>query len=345
MEITAQMVERAPGAHRRRHDGLQDGPRRRPLATSRTRSTCCARRASPRPPRRPDASPRRRGRLLHPRRRQDRRAGRGQLRDRLRGAHRRLPGAGARHRHAHRGRRPAVRAPRRGHARGPRAREGDLPRAGARLGQARERGRQDRRRQDREVLRRVGAARAAVRQGPRDRRSASWSPSSVAKIGENIQIRRFVRFKLGEGIEKADDFAAEVAGRRPSDRDLPATRILLKLSGEALMGSQPFGIDEAVVVGSPNEVARSTSSAVQVAIVIGGGNIIRGVAASHRGIDRVTGDYMGMLGDGDQRARAPGRAGEGAPSTPGSRPRSTSARWPSRSSGGAPSVISRRGAW
>jgi len=78
--------------------------------------------------------------------------------------------------------------------------------------------------------------------------------------------------------------------------DKPAyRRILLKLSGEALMGSQSFGIDEAVVVQIAEEIAEVHRLGVEVAIVIGGGNIIRGVAASHRGLDRVTGDHMGML--------------------------------------------------
>jgi uridylate kinase len=73
-------------------------------------------------------------------------------------------------------------------------------------------------------------------------------------------------------------------------------RILLKLSGEALMGRQSFGIDEARVAAIADEIVAVHHLGVQVAIVIGGGNIIRGLAASHRGIDRVTGDYMGMLG-------------------------------------------------
>lgn len=72
-------------------------------------------------------------------------------------------------------------------------------------------------------------------------------------------------------------------------------RVMLKLSGEALMGSQPFGIDEAVVAEIAEELAQVHRLGVQLAIVVGGGNIIRGLAASHRGIDRVTGDYMGML--------------------------------------------------
>jgi uridylate kinase len=72
-------------------------------------------------------------------------------------------------------------------------------------------------------------------------------------------------------------------------------RILLKLSGEALMGSQSFGIDEKVVARIAEQLAEVHGLGVQLAVVVGGGNIIRGLAASHRGIDRVTGDYMGML--------------------------------------------------
>jgi uridylate kinase len=72
-------------------------------------------------------------------------------------------------------------------------------------------------------------------------------------------------------------------------------RVLLKLSGEALMGEKPFGIDEKVVAVIADELQEVWAAQVQVAIVIGGGNIIRGLAASHRGIERVTGDYMGML--------------------------------------------------
>lgn len=72
-------------------------------------------------------------------------------------------------------------------------------------------------------------------------------------------------------------------------------RVLLKLSGEALMGSQDFGIDEPVVSWIASEIKGIHDLGVEIAIVIGGGNIIRGLAASHRGIDRVTGDHMGML--------------------------------------------------
>ena len=72
-------------------------------------------------------------------------------------------------------------------------------------------------------------------------------------------------------------------------------RILLKVSGEALMGRQSYGIDEPVVAEIADEIREVYRLGVQISIVIGGGNIIRGLAASHRGIERVTGDYMGML--------------------------------------------------
>ena len=72
-------------------------------------------------------------------------------------------------------------------------------------------------------------------------------------------------------------------------------RILIKLSGEALMGSQSFGIEPAVVRTIAGEIARVYELDVQIAIVVGGGNIIRGVSAHEQGIDRVTGDSMGML--------------------------------------------------
>lgn len=73
-------------------------------------------------------------------------------------------------------------------------------------------------------------------------------------------------------------------------------RVLLKLSGEALMGTQSFGIDETIVGNIADELKEVHGLGVQLAVVIGGGNIIRGVAASDRGIERVTADHMGMLG-------------------------------------------------
>ncbi len=72
-------------------------------------------------------------------------------------------------------------------------------------------------------------------------------------------------------------------------------RILLKLSGEALLGSQGFGVDPEVASRIAQEVHEVHQLGVHVAIVVGGGNFIRGVAASARGVDRVVADQMGML--------------------------------------------------
>src|SRR3990172_743538 len=72
-------------------------------------------------------------------------------------------------------------------------------------------------------------------------------------------------------------------------------RILLKLSGEALMGSRDYGLDADVIDNISKEIKDIHGLGVEVAIVIGGGNIFRGVAASASGMDRATADYMGML--------------------------------------------------
>lgn len=72
-------------------------------------------------------------------------------------------------------------------------------------------------------------------------------------------------------------------------------RILLKLSGEALMGDRAHGIDPDRLAAYANEIKNVINKGVQIAIVIGGGNIFRGVAGASNGMDRVQGDYMGML--------------------------------------------------
>jgi uridylate kinase len=72
-------------------------------------------------------------------------------------------------------------------------------------------------------------------------------------------------------------------------------RVLLKLSGEALAGEQGHGIDLEVISSISRQVSRVHELGVQIAVVVGGGNIFRGLAASERGFDRATGDYMGML--------------------------------------------------
>ena len=72
-------------------------------------------------------------------------------------------------------------------------------------------------------------------------------------------------------------------------------RILLKLSGEALLGDEDYGIDPVIIGRIAREIQEVLNTGVQVAIVIGGGNIFRGAGLAQSGIDRVTGDHMGML--------------------------------------------------
>ena len=72
-------------------------------------------------------------------------------------------------------------------------------------------------------------------------------------------------------------------------------RIVLKISGEALLGGRQYGVDPAVCIFIARQVHEAQSAGVEVAIVVGGGNIFRGLAAAARGMDRATGDYMGML--------------------------------------------------
>ncbi len=73
------------------------------------------------------------------------------------------------------------------------------------------------------------------------------------------------------------------------------SRVLLKLSGEALMGSREFGLDPATIDALAHELVDVRANGLEIALVIGGGNIYRGMAAAEHGIDRATGDYMGML--------------------------------------------------
>ncbi len=76
---------------------------------------------------------------------------------------------------------------------------------------------------------------------------------------------------------------------------LPYKRILLKLGGESLCGSENFGIDDAILSRLAEEIKEVRNLGVEIAIVIGGGNIFRGGPATQRGMDRTTADYMGML--------------------------------------------------
>ncbi|HGY5544883.1 MAG TPA: UMP kinase, partial [Prochlorococcus sp.] len=93
-------------------------------------------------------------------------------------------------------------------------------------------------------------------------------------------------------------------------------RVLLKLSGEALMGDQGYGIDPAIVQSISEDVAKVVANGTQLAIVVGGGNIFRGLKGSAAGMDRATADYVGMLAtvmnaitlqDGLERAGVPTR--------------------------------------
>jgi uridylate kinase len=77
--------------------------------------------------------------------------------------------------------------------------------------------------------------------------------------------------------------------------DLKYKRLLLKLSGEALMGRQPYGIDMSVAERLASDVAEAVAAGAEIAIVVGGGNIFRGLTAAAKGMDRATADYMGML--------------------------------------------------
>ncbi|NJM67377.1 MAG: UMP kinase [Acaryochloris sp. RU_4_1] len=72
-------------------------------------------------------------------------------------------------------------------------------------------------------------------------------------------------------------------------------RVLLKLSGEALMGNLPYGIDPTIVQGIATEIADVSRQGIQIAIVVGGGNIFRGVKGAAAGMDRATADYIGMI--------------------------------------------------
>ena len=80
-----------------------------------------------------------------------------------------------------------------------------------------------------------------------------------------------------------------------SDSPAPYRRVLLKLSGEALMGDLDYGIEPQVIQRLAKEIAAARETGVEIAIVIGGGNIFRGAGLARAGMDRVTGDYMGML--------------------------------------------------
>ena len=80
-----------------------------------------------------------------------------------------------------------------------------------------------------------------------------------------------------------------------SDRVIPYRRVLLKLSGEVLMGDLDYGIEPGVIQRIAAEIAEARNRGAEIAVVIGGGNIFRGAGLARSGMDRVTGDHMGML--------------------------------------------------
>ena len=121
-------------------------------------------------------------------------------------------------------------------------------------------------------------------------------------------VNGFTLYVVGEGIEKkVNDFAAEVAAQAAAAQEVGRTtvawpptsprykRILLKLSGEALMGDDAYGINRETLWRIVSEVKAVADLGVEIGVVIGGGNIFRGVAGASAGMDRATADYMGML--------------------------------------------------
>lgn len=93
----------------------------------------------------------------------------------------------------------------------------------------------------------------------------------------------------------SSDSASKPAGQDGSTARAAYRRVLLKLSGEALMGSDSYGINRQTIEQMCRQVAEVNSLGVELAIVIGGGNIFRGVSVGAAGMDRATADYMGML--------------------------------------------------
>src|SRR5439155_669840 len=141
-----------------------------------------------------------------------------------------------------------------------------------------------------EYLRKKGLAQAAKRAHREAKEgvvAAYIHPG--AKLGVLVEVNCETDF-----VAKTDAFQALV---RDVATQIAAAyrRIVLKLSGEALAGSQGYGIDPQMLVRMAAEIREVTTLGVQVAIVIGGGNIFRGIAASAGGMDRATADYMGML--------------------------------------------------
>ena len=139
--------------------------------------------------------------------------------------------------------------------------------------------------------------------------------------------------------------------RDPSLRPLPGRggvtepafrRILLKLSGEALMGDLPYGADPHRIAAIAQQVKAVSDRGVEIAIVVGGGNIYRGLKGAADGMDRATGDYMGMLATVLNALALQDALEKVGAVTRACSPRSRSPRSPSPTSGAAPCATSRR---
>ena len=229
---------------------------------------------------------------LHPHRRPRRRAHRGQLRDRLRRAHRRVPEARPRPRGAGRRPRPAVR--RRTSAIPAEALDGQEGRAARRRGgpeEAREHPRADRRGPAQEVVS-ARSASTSSRSATRSGRSASSSPSGSRRSARTSASAASPATRSGRSCD-ASAATAPAAGRisRPALPADPAQAVRRGAAGRSPVRRRPRRLR----VHRRARSARSTRLGVQVGIVVGGGNIFRGLAAAARGMDRATGDYIGML--------------------------------------------------
>jgi hypothetical protein len=130
-----------------------------------------------------------------------------------------------------------------------------------------------------------------------------------------------------------------------SRRSEPYRRILLKLSGEALAGDQGFGIDTKVLRALADEIKAVHDSGVQIGIVVGGGNIFRGIKGSTEGMDRASADYMGMLATMLNCLALQDMLENEGVHTAASSPRLRCASLPSLIFAGAQSGILRRTAW
>ncbi|KEF32958.1 Uridylate kinase [Marinobacter nitratireducens] len=111
-------------------------------------------------------------------------------------------------------------------------------------------------------------------------------------------FKEYVRYKPAAGFERrisTDEKGISMPTPTSSKNQPRYKRVLLKLSGEALMGEHDFGIDPKVLDRMALEIGALVGIGVQVGLVIGGGNLFRGAALSEAGLDRVTGDHMGML--------------------------------------------------